>query len=84
MTDIMKVYLKGFKKGFLEFGKNISTITNTLILLIVYIFGVGLTSVIAKLSGKKFLDLKLNSRQTSYWTELNLKNEPKEQYYRQF
>ncbi|MBW2990837.1 hypothetical protein KY348_03965 [Candidatus Woesearchaeota archaeon] len=76
-------FFKGFGKGLKEFGTGISTIVNSVLLLIVYIIGVGLTSVFAKLFGKHFLDLKKPKTKT-YWKELNLKKEPIEKYYRQF
>jgi hypothetical protein len=72
-----------FKKGFKEFGHSITAVINTLLLSIVYIIGIGLTSIIAKLSKKRFIDLRPKNNNT-YWRELNLSKKPKEDYCRQF
>jgi len=79
-----KDFWKGFRKGFKAFGQGVTLVVNTLLLLIVYIFGVGITSVIARLAGKKFMDMELQKGAKTYWTELNLKKKPIEEYYRQF
>ena len=79
-----KNFFKGFKKGTELFGKNISIIVNTALLFIVYIIGVGLTSLIAKLFGKHFMDLKISKKKKSYWSKLDLKKRPEEEYYRMF
>jgi len=76
-------FFNGFKKGFTEFGHNISLIVNTILLLFVYIFGVGPTSVFAKIVGKHFLEKKLNKNDT-YWNDLDLGKKDVEDYYRQF
>ncbi|MBS3126403.1 hypothetical protein J4453_03125 [Candidatus Woesearchaeota archaeon] len=75
-------FFKGFKKGVKMFGQNIGVIVNTALLAIVYIIGVGITSIIAKLFRKHFLDLKHSPH--SYWSDLNLKKKPMKDYYRQF
>lgn len=79
----MNGFFQGFKKGFREFGLNLVLIINTLLLLIVYLSAVLVTSIIAKIAGKKFLEKKL-STQESYWSDLNLSKKPVEDYYRQF
>jgi hypothetical protein len=79
-----KLFFKGFKKGMKQFSDNISLIINSILLSIVYLLGVGITSIFAKLSGKHFLDLKLSKKKKSYWSSLNLKKKPIENYYRQF
>lgn len=77
-----------FKTGFLEgmhaFSINIATIVNTALLLIVYILGVGLTAVVSRLFGKRFLETSLDKNAKTYWQELDLKKEPVESYFRQF
>ncbi|MFQ5621299.1 MAG: hypothetical protein ACE5FT_05645 [Candidatus Nanoarchaeia archaeon] len=70
-----------FKKGFHMFGENIGHIVNSILLLIAYIVAVGPTSILAKIKGKKFLEHKGTD---SYWCDLDLKKQPKEEYYRQF
>lgn len=63
-------------------GKAISAIVNFILLAIVYFIGIGLTSVIAKLLGKHFLDLK--SKKSSNWAEHKITKEPVGNYYRMF
>ena len=74
--------IKEFKEGFKDFGSNITIIVNTILLIIIYLIGVGITSITAKIFKKKFL-YELNSNK-SYWNDLNLKKEQMENYYRQF
>ena len=71
-------FWKGWINGMHVFGKTIALIVNTLLLCIVYVLGVGITALIAKLMKKHFL------QKESGWSELNLKKEPLENYYRQF
>ncbi|MBS3172175.1 hypothetical protein J4438_01165 [Candidatus Woesearchaeota archaeon] len=73
----------GFKEGTKKFGENISTLVNVILLSFVYFFGVGISRLIIKLSGKKLLDKKFENKQT-YWSDLNIGNKPKEDYYSQF
>ena len=79
----LKQFFRGFRKGMGYFGHNIAIIINTILLSLVYFLGVGLTSIFAKLSGKHFLETKLGKKST-YWSDLNLKKKPMEEYYRQF
>lgn len=76
-------FFKGFGKGIKEFGTGISTVVNAILLSIVYIIGVGLTSIFAKIFRKHFLETKRKKTKT-YWKTLNLKKEPLEKHYRQF
>ena len=78
----LKQFFNGFQKGIKCFSDNISTIINFLLLSIVYLIGVGLTSITAKIFGKHFLDMK--KKKNSYWSDLNLKKKPDDGYYRQF
>jgi hypothetical protein len=80
----LKQFFSGFKKGLEGFGKNISLIVNSVLLTIVYLIGVGVTSIVAKLVGKHFLDKKMAKERSTYWSELDLKKKPIEEYYRQF
>ncbi len=77
-------FFRGFRKGMELFGQNIAAIVNVSLLLAVYVVGVGLTSLFAKLFGKHFLELKVSKRKKSYWSRLNLKKRPIEEYYRMF
>jgi len=77
-----KTFFSGIKQGMHVFGTNIALIVNTLLLLIVYLIGVGMTSLIARIAKKRFLDISLDKE--TYWKSLNLKKKPMEEYYRQF
>jgi hypothetical protein len=84
----LKQFFKGFGKGFKDFGHNISRIVNSLLLIIVYFIGAGITAIVAKITGKHFLEHKYPGKEKtkakSYWKELDLKKKSIEQYYRQF
>ncbi|MBL7056614.1 hypothetical protein ISS07_06900 [Candidatus Woesearchaeota archaeon] len=79
----LNMFFEGFKEGARLFGENIVLIINSILLFLVYIFGVGFTSIIAKLVGKQFLNLKI-SKKGSYWSDLNLKKKKIKNYYKQF
>jgi hypothetical protein len=79
------IFFEGnFYNGMKRFGEDIGIIINTLILTIVYILGIGLTFIVSKLVGKKFLDLKIDKNKDTYWTTLNLNKKPFQEYLRQF
>lgn len=73
--------LKELKKGMKEFGETISTLTNTILLTLVYIIGVGITSIIARIVNKKFMKLETITKET-YWE--NIEEKKDNDYYRQF
>jgi len=77
----MRVW-KSLGKGMKNYGTTIATIINTVLLIIVYIIGVGITSIIAKLTGKHFLEFK--KKKGTYWQTLNLTKKKTETYYRQY
>jgi len=79
----IKHFFKEFREGLKDFGENISIIVNTILLSLIYLIGVGLTSMIAKIVKKKFLHIK-EPKKESYWTDLNLKKNKREEYYKQF
>lgn len=76
--------MHAYKEGFHLFGQCIATLVNSALLLVVYVLGVGIPSLIARLFNKQFLKLKPKVSTTSYWEELNLQKKPIEEYYRQF
>lgn len=80
----LKQFFNGFRKGSKNFSYNITVIVNSILLFFVYLIGVGFTSLFAKLFGKHFLDMKLSKKRETYWSDLNLKKKPIEEYYRQF
>jgi Na+-driven multidrug efflux pump len=80
----VKEFFKGFKKGMGLFGEGIATIVNSLLLAFVYFIGVGITSLVAKLVGKHFLEMKRSRKIETYWTDLHLKKKSEEEYYKQY
>jgi large-conductance mechanosensitive channel len=79
----LKSFLIGIKDGFHAFGQHISNGINFIILAIVYYLGIGLVSLIAKITGKKFLKMSKNGKD-SYWDEKKLGTLPRDHYYRMF
>ncbi|MEK6894338.1 MAG: hypothetical protein AABX10_02650 [Nanoarchaeota archaeon] len=79
----IKEFVIGFGNGQKEFGHTISIIVNSLLLTFVYFIGVGITSILAKASNKKFLTLSYDNSE-SYWTPLNLDKKEIKEYYKQF
>ena len=79
----IRLFIKGYKKGLEDFGGNISNIVNSVLLLIVYIIGVGITSIVAKIFKKNFLEMKISKKET-YWNDIDLNKKSKEDYYKQF
>ena len=82
MTKINQYWI-GFQKGVREFGYSLATLINSILLSFVYVLGVGLTHVVAKLKGKHFLETGPTDKET-YWMDLGLHKRPLEDYYRQF
>ena len=78
----MNSFFRGWKEGMGQFGHKIAIIINTVLLFVVYIIGVGITAIIARLFGKRFLKTRLGKK--SYWNDLDLKKQDLEEYYRQF
>lgn len=74
----------GFKKGMQNFGHNLTLIVNSILLSIVYCIGIGITSIVAKIFRKHFLETKALAEKETYWSDLDLKTRPFEDYYRQF
>ena len=59
----IKSFIHQLKKGQKEFGEDLAVIINSVVLSIVYLFGVGLTSLTAKIFRKKFLVWKQTKKQ---------------------
>ena len=53
-----KLFLKSVGKGMKQYGEKITTFVNTVLLLLVYMVGVGVTSLVARIFGKHFLERK--------------------------
>lgn len=75
---------KSFFEGMHLFGKKVTHFVNSILLLIVYLFGVGITSIIAKLLGKHFLELKIDKNKDTYWDDTNVSNREIKEYLKQF
>lgn len=82
--SVVRRFLRGFQNGLEAFGCNITVLVNSLLLSMVYLTGVGITSIIARLVGKRFLDVELSKNRSSYWSDLDLEKRSIEDYYRQF
>ena len=76
-------FFKGFQQGFRNFGHAINNVVNFFLLLIVYVLGIGLVSIISKLSGKHFLDIKKENKKTN-WHDHKVVKQSIEKYYRTF
>lgn len=83
--ELWRIIKNGFER-FSEFVKpftdKVNLVVNTILLSLVYFIGVGLTSISAKIVGKKFLKLE-KENSNSYWIEKE-QNTSKESYFRQF
>ncbi len=82
--NALREFLDGFVQGFKNFGKAFSNTINYVLLSFVYFFGVGLTSLFAKLLGKHFLELKPDSERKSYWVDRKIAKQSLEDHKRQF
>ena len=59
-------------------------VLSSFLLLIIYVVGVGFTSIFAKIFAKNFINMKISKIRKTYWSDLNLKKKPIKTYYRQF
>ena len=64
-------------------GKLISGIVNFILLLVVYIIGIGIVSISMRIFRKHFLELKKTDKKSN-WYEHRVEKQPLEQYYRTF
>ena len=82
MNEI-KNFFSGAKDGFREFSHTINNAVTFVLLLAVYIFGIGIVSIFSKLAGKHHLELKKTASKSS-WHEHKVTKEPIEKYFRTF
>ena len=80
---MITMFFKSFLSGMKMFSENIAIIVNTALLFITYVVGVGLSFLISKISNKKFLDDKVPNDATTYWENIDIKND-EDSYYKQF
>ncbi len=74
----MNMFFKNIKEGMYCFAELVANLINTVLLFLAYLFVVGPTAMIAKISGKKFLQLEKTK-----WIKID-NNKTKESFYRQF
>lgn len=67
MKEIKDDFLNGFK----SFGLNFNALINLIVLSLVYLIGIGPSSVVAKVLGKHFLELKSSPQRKSYWVKFD-------------
>jgi len=83
MLNMLKGIWGAVKKVMEPISKVMSGIVNFILLLLVYIIGIGLVSIFAKIFRKHFLQLKKQSK-NSNWDEHKVEKQPLEKYYRTF
>lgn len=83
MDGMLKKILNTVKAILEPIGLVISNIVNFVLLLVVYFLGIGPVSIIMKLFGKHFLELKKQNKKTN-WHEHKVTKQPLESYYRTF
>lgn len=79
-----KIYFASVKDGMMFFGERTSAIVNAVLLMAVYIVGVGSMSLLSKIIGKKFLELDIDRTRESYWVKKMELPEKLQRYFRQF
>ena len=77
-------FFKGVKQGMQNFGHAIGSIINTVSLTIVYFLGVGITSLFLKVMKKNFVHTKIDKLARTYWKDLNIGDEPSDDYFKQY
>ena len=77
-----RIIISGTGAGIKKYGELLNTAVISLFLIITYVLGVGISSLIAKLFRKHFLEM--NMKKETYWSDLNITKKTKEHYYKQF
>lgn len=80
----MRLLFKGIYEGLGQFGKVVSSFINLILLFIVFLFGIGLVSIFAKIFGQKFLEMKRPKNISTYWQDSVMSKRKKEDFYRPF
>lgn len=73
--------LRALKHGMTTFGADIATLVNSIFLTIVYLLGVGITAMVARLFRKRFLTLTPQGK--TYWHTIDTQPDD-DSYYKQF
>ncbi len=74
---LLKEFMMGVVEGMKQFGKLISTLINSLLMLTVYFLLVGPTAILAKIAGKQSIELK-----NIGWNKIHKRD--KDSHYKQF
>ena len=77
----MNPFFTGFVQGVKTASSLVSTLVNSILLLAVYVIGIGAPSLIARAVGKHFLD---SGKEKTYWKDISPEKKSLENYYRQF
>ena len=80
----IQLLFSGIYTGLGKFGSIVSSIINLIFLFIVFVLGIGVVSLIAKLVGKKFLTIKMDKKLNTYWQDTIMTKRKKEDYYKPF
>lgn len=74
--------LRKIKEALTVVGKKVSTVVNTILLGVIYIFVVGPLAIAARLMKKRFIQTEKKSE--TYWVKTDVGNKPVNRYYRQY
>lgn len=77
-------FTKDFKKGAMNFGNDLSALINCVILLFLYILGIGFSAILARLLRKTFFETKPSKAKKTYWLDFESRSKDTENYYQQF
>lgn len=77
-------FFAGFRSGAMRVGHAIGEPINAILLTFAYIVGIGPVSIIGKLVGKRYIDVRHTTEEKSHWHDHVVKTEPLEKYRRQF
>lgn len=70
--------------GAKEFGLALTTLINSVLLSFAYVVGIGLSVVVARMAGKRLLEIGIDKKSKTYWTDLSLETKPIHDHLRQF
>lgn len=79
----IKNFFTGLKEGFESFASIIVSIVNYVLLSLLYSFGIGPVSIIAKVRKKHFIELGKEKRD-SYWVQRKEEKQNLEDHYKMY
>lgn len=80
----IKSFLIGFRHGNKEFTSSLSTLISVILLSFIYFLGIGLTSILMKITGMDFIAKRPDLNTQSYWKTLDVSSKNINSYYRPF